>query len=146
MAEVVYNVAVNLLESSKSHLLSYRNNGFAAAQASAKDACEEMHVETLLKEKRRRLTLRWDALNRLETTFFDVVVEHAILHLWTIALKHLSKLKASFGYCQTSQLWMKKHWRNNNTLRNGVEADIDGRELAMEIRNLPQLRTNRMTA
>lgn len=45
------DVAVHLLESTKSHLLSYGNDGFAAAQPYAKDACEETHVETAFKER-----------------------------------------------------------------------------------------------
>ncbi|KAJ8346579.1 hypothetical protein SKAU_G00279800 [Synaphobranchus kaupii] len=149
------DVAVNLLESTKSHLLSYRNDGFAAAQASAKDACEEMHVETVLKEKRLRSTKTHfayeapdepvrDALKRLETTFFNVVVDSAIASLD-------DRFETPFGVLQNfptldDEALEKQCEELENTLRSGEEADIDGRELAMEIRNLPQLPTNRMTA
>ncbi|KAJ8352071.1 hypothetical protein SKAU_G00235470 [Synaphobranchus kaupii] len=104
------DVAVNLLESIKSHLLSYRNDGFAAAQASAKDACEEMHVETVLKEKRLRSTKTHfayeapdepvrDALKRLETTFFNVVVDSAIASL-DDQFETLGQVKSKFGVLQ----------------------------------------------
>ncbi|KAJ8359077.1 hypothetical protein SKAU_G00156020 [Synaphobranchus kaupii] len=155
------DVAVNLLESTKSHLLSYRNDGFAAAQASAKDACEEMHVETVLKEKRLRSTKTHftyeapdepvrDALKRLETTFFNVVVDSAIASL-DDRFETLGQVKSKFGVLQNfptldDEALEKQCEELENTLRSGEEADIDGRELAMEIRNLPQLPTNRMTA
>uniref|UniRef100_UPI00359004C9 zinc finger MYM-type protein 1-like n=1 Tax=Myxine glutinosa TaxID=7769 RepID=UPI00359004C9 len=155
------DVAVNLLESTKSHLLSYRNDGFAAAQASAKDACEEMHVETVLKEKRLRSTKTHfayeapdepvsDALKRLDTTFFNVVVDSAIASL-DDGFETLGQVKSKFGVLQNfptldDEALEKQCEELENTLRSGEEADIDGRELAMEIRNLPQLPTNMITA
>uniref|UniRef100_UPI00358EB2DD zinc finger MYM-type protein 1-like n=1 Tax=Myxine glutinosa TaxID=7769 RepID=UPI00358EB2DD len=128
------DVAVNLLESTKSHLLSYRNDGFAAAQASAKDAYEPVS----------------DALKRLETTFFNVVVDSAIASL-DDRFETLGQVKSKFGVLPNfptldDGALEKQCEELENTLRSGEEADIDGRELAMEIRNLPQLPTNRMTA
>ncbi|KAJ8334015.1 hypothetical protein SKAU_G00413340 [Synaphobranchus kaupii] len=130
------DVAVNLLESTKSHLLSYRNDGFAAAQASAKDASPDEPVR--------------DALKRLETTFFNVVVDSAIASL-DDRIETLGQVKSKFGVLQNfptldDEALEKQCEELENTLRSGEEADIDGRELAMEIRNLPQLPTNRMTA
>lgn len=86
------DVAVNLLESTTNRLLSYRDNGFAAAQDSAQTACEEMNVEAVLKEKRLQSIKTHfsyeapdepvrDALKRLETTFFNVVIDSAIASL-----------------------------------------------------------------
>lgn len=117
------DVAVNLLESTKSHLLSYRNDGFAAAQASAKDACEEMHVETVLKEKRLRSMKTHftyeapdepvrDALKRLETTFFNVVVDSAIASL-DDRFESFGQVKSKFGVLQNFPTLVMKHWRNN---------------------------------
>lgn len=45
-ATMQYDVAVDLLMKAKSSLTRYRDTGFAAAQASAKDiVCDEMNVE-----------------------------------------------------------------------------------------------------
>ena len=82
------DVAVILLESTKSHLLSYKTDGFAAAQVSAKAVCEEMYVEAVLKEKRPQSTQTHfayeasdepvrDALKMLET-IFNAFVDFAI--------------------------------------------------------------------
>uniref|UniRef100_A0A3Q1EGE4 TTF-type domain-containing protein n=1 Tax=Acanthochromis polyacanthus TaxID=80966 RepID=A0A3Q1EGE4_9TELE len=144
------DVAVNLLESTKSHLLSYRDNGFAAAQASAKNACEEMHVDAVLKKRLRSTKTHFayespdepvkDALKRLETTFFNVIVDSAITTL-SDRFETLGRVESKFGVLQNFSALDEE-----NTLRIGEEADIDGRELASEIRNLPQLPTNRMSA
>jgi len=48
------DVALNLLRTTKASLVSYRSSGFASAQVFARDLCEEMNVETVLKEKRLR--------------------------------------------------------------------------------------------
>ncbi|XP_066958858.1 uncharacterized protein [Macrobrachium rosenbergii] len=50
------DVAVDLLTKAKSSLTNYRRTGFASAQASAKDMCEEMNIEAVLKQKRLRST------------------------------------------------------------------------------------------
>ncbi|KAF7643451.1 hypothetical protein LDENG_00239310 [Lucifuga dentata] len=105
------DVAVNLLESTKSHLLSYR---------------------------------------KLETTFFSEVVDSAIASL-DDRFETLGQVESKFGVLQNfptldDEALEKQCEELDNTLRSGEEADINGRELAMEIRNLPQLPTNRMTA
>ncbi|XP_076059509.1 uncharacterized protein LOC143036146 [Oratosquilla oratoria] len=52
------DVAVNILEKAETSLVSYRDTGFADAQTSAKEVCEEMNVEAALKQKRLRTTKR----------------------------------------------------------------------------------------
>ncbi|KAG7174488.1 hypothetical protein Hamer_G016380 [Homarus americanus] len=52
------DVAMTLLKNTKASLVSYHENGFVSAQASAKDMCEEMNVEDVLKEKRLRMMKR----------------------------------------------------------------------------------------
>lgn len=86
-AIIQLDLAVDLLMKAKTSLTSYRDTGFAAAQASAKDIFEDMNVEPMLKEKWLRSTKRHfayeapdepfsDAMKKLETTFFTVVVDH----------------------------------------------------------------------
>lgn len=70
------------------------------------------------------------------------------LHLWMTDLKHVkSKLEVLHTFPTLDDEALEKQCKElENTLRSGEEADIDGRELAREIRSLPQLPTNRMTA
>lgn len=87
------DVAVTLLESTKSHLLSYKNDGFAAAQVSAKDAQYVRKCTWKLYSRRRDRKAQRHfayeacdkpvryALNTLETTFFNVFVDSAIASL-----------------------------------------------------------------
>lgn len=55
-ATMQLDVAVDLLAKATTSLTAYRETGFASAQAIAKDICEEMNVEAVLKEKRLRST------------------------------------------------------------------------------------------
>ncbi|CAB4057678.1 Retinol dehydrogenase 14,Retinol dehydrogenase 13,Retinol dehydrogenase 11,Retinol dehydrogenase 12 [Lepeophtheirus salmonis] len=48
---MLLSVAVDLLNKTKHFLISYRKAGYAAAQSSAKQMCEEMNVEAELKQK-----------------------------------------------------------------------------------------------
>ncbi|XP_064109591.1 uncharacterized protein LOC135217555 [Macrobrachium nipponense] len=50
------DVAVDILKKAETFLVSYRDTGFADAQTSAKEICEEMNVEVALKQKRLRTT------------------------------------------------------------------------------------------
>ncbi|KAF7643846.1 hypothetical protein LDENG_00232370 [Lucifuga dentata] len=88
-----------------------------------KDACEEMHVETVLKDKRLRSTKTQfayeapdepvrDALKRLETTFFNEIINSAIASLddW---FETLGQVKNKFRVLQNFQPWIMKYWRNN---------------------------------
>ncbi|XP_064115100.1 uncharacterized protein LOC135221210 [Macrobrachium nipponense] len=45
------DVAVDILKKAETSLVSYRDTGFADAQTSAKEICEEMNVEAALKQK-----------------------------------------------------------------------------------------------
>ena len=66
----------------------YRASGFVPEQMAAKDICEEINVEAVLKQKRLRSTKCHfsyeshdepisDALKKLEVGFFNVVVDAA---------------------------------------------------------------------
>lgn len=80
------DVAVNLLNKTKRGLRIYRATGFMAAQMAAKDICEQMNVEAVIKQKK---ATNWhfsheafnepltDALKKLEVTLFNAVVDDA---------------------------------------------------------------------
>ncbi|XP_064106853.1 uncharacterized protein LOC135215830 [Macrobrachium nipponense] len=78
------DVAVDILKKAETSLVSYRDTWFADAQASAEEICEEMNVESALKQKRLRTTKRqfsYDAPDEPITdafSFFNVVVDMAI--------------------------------------------------------------------
>ena len=55
-ANMQIDVAVSLIEKNKQNLISYRAAGFKDAQVSAKDMCEQMNTEAVLKQKRLRTT------------------------------------------------------------------------------------------
>ncbi|KAJ3608887.1 hypothetical protein NHX12_023416 [Muraenolepis orangiensis] len=55
-ATMQLEVAVDLLTKANMSLTSYRDTGFAAAQATAKDMSEEINVEAVLNVKRQRST------------------------------------------------------------------------------------------
>lgn len=103
-------VAVDLLTKAKTSLTNYRRTSVASAQASAKDMCEEMKVEAVLKEKRLRSTKMHfayeasdepiaDAMKRLEATFFNVVVDTAIESL-TDRFETLGKVREIWSTAQ----------------------------------------------
>lgn len=50
------DVALNLITTTRTALSQYRASGFTAAQATAKDLCEEMNTEAVLEQKRLRNT------------------------------------------------------------------------------------------
>ena len=52
------DLVVSLLKKTERGLQSYRASGFVTAQMAAKDLCEEMNVEAVLKQKRLRSTKR----------------------------------------------------------------------------------------
>lgn len=83
------DVAVNLLTKTEAFLKSYRKTGFASAQATARDICEEMNIEAVLKQKRLRQTKQHfsyespdepfnDAMKQMEVCFFINVVDVCI--------------------------------------------------------------------
>lgn len=88
-ANMQLDVAVNLIDKTKASLLKYRDTGFSDAQSKAKEVCENMNVEAVLKQKRLWNTKRQfgyeaanetvtAALKRMEITFFNVVADTTI--------------------------------------------------------------------
>ncbi|XP_034078797.1 uncharacterized protein LOC117550471 [Gymnodraco acuticeps] len=160
-ATMQLDVAVDLLTKANMSLTSYRDTGFAAAQATAKDMCEEMNVEAVLKEKRMRSTKKHfayeapdepiaDAMKRLETTFFNVVVDTTIESLKD-RFETLGEVRARFGVLLNFKKLDGVELCNQcdklcSTLSTGDGGDINGKELALEITNLPSLPTCEMTA
>ncbi|XP_076046741.1 zinc finger MYM-type protein 1-like [Oratosquilla oratoria] len=154
------DVAVDLLTKAKTSLTNYRI-GFTSAQVSAKDMCEKMNVEAVLKEKRLRSTKRHfaygaadepiaDAMKRLEIIFFNVVVDTTIQSL-TDRFKTLSEVRDQFGVLVNFQKLDDQSLNNRcdklcKTLTSGNESDIAGKELAMEVKHLPSLPSDEMTA
>uniref|UniRef100_H3AP69 DUF4371 domain-containing protein n=1 Tax=Latimeria chalumnae TaxID=7897 RepID=H3AP69_LATCH len=74
------DLATNLLESTKTFLMDYRENGFAGAQTTAKEICEQMNIPAYLKQKCLRKKNHFsyeapdkpfeDALKQLEADLF----------------------------------------------------------------------------
>ena len=50
------NVAIDLLKKTRDSMAFYRTTGFSDAQTTAKEMCEEMNVETVLKQQQLRTT------------------------------------------------------------------------------------------
>ncbi|XP_042236980.1 uncharacterized protein LOC121876109 [Homarus americanus] len=141
-------VAVDLLKKTRDNIVSYRNTGFADALTIAKEICEAMNVDTVLKQK--RLTTKKchfnyeyadepvsDALKRIETTFFNVVVDPAISFL-DERFKTLGevneKFKVLLWFTDMSDKDIDDHCQTlSNTLTHEGHSDIDGRQLAMEL-------------
>lgn len=155
------DVAVNLVQKNKGELISYRKTGFCDAQTSAKEICEQMNTEAVLKEKRLRSTKRHfayeaadepivDAMKRLEVSFFNAVVDCSIQSLED-RFKSLSEVKENFGVLLNFRELDRKVRREQcellgEKLSCGEEADIDGSALAVEIESLPELPQTMMTA
>ncbi len=79
---------MSLLKKTERGLQSYRASDFVTAKMAAKNMCEEINVEAVLKQKWLRSTKRHfsyeshdepfsDALRKLEVGFFNVVVDAA---------------------------------------------------------------------
>ncbi|XP_039547283.1 zinc finger MYM-type protein 1-like isoform X1 [Pimephales promelas] len=86
------DVAVSLINKTKASLQTYRATGFVDAQTTAKELCESMNVEAVLKEKRLRSTKKHftyeaadevvtTAMKRLEIGLFNVGVDCSIQSL-----------------------------------------------------------------
>ncbi|XP_071060272.1 zinc finger MYM-type protein 1-like isoform X2 [Pseudochaenichthys georgianus] len=154
------DVAVSLLKKTEKALESYRATGFVAAQTSAKDMCEDMNVDAVLVQKRLKSTKRHfsyespdeplrDALQNLEVTFFNVVVDAAVSaqkERFT-TLKHVQD---KFGILYNvpdlpHQELMKQAEALAHTLSHGGQSDLDGKELAQELEHLPDLPSKSMT-
>ncbi|KAL0159686.1 hypothetical protein M9458_043411, partial [Cirrhinus mrigala] len=155
------DVAVGLIKKNKENLHSYRTTGFVDAQVSAKEICEQMNIEAVLKEKRLRSTKRHfayeaadepqsDAMKRLEVSFFNVVVDCCIQSLED-RFQSLREVKDNFGvllgFSQLdSQTRMDQCKLLGDKLTCGEEADVDGGALATEMESLPELPQEKMTA
>ncbi len=83
-------VAAHLLRRTEASLVSHRGPRFASALESAKEMCEEMNMEAVLKQERLQKTKRQfcspeeevtDALQKMEISFFSVVVDVSITTL-----------------------------------------------------------------
>ncbi|RXN00330.1 hypothetical protein EOD39_9753 [Acipenser ruthenus] len=144
-------VATNLLDRSKTCLMDYRENGFAGAQITAMEICEQMNIPAHLKEKRLKSTQKRfsyeapdepleDALKQLEADFFKRVVDSAITSIED-KFQTMKSVKDKFGI-----LWDLKHTaempkeslsecRNNlqNYLSSEHESDLNGKDLFQEI-------------
>ncbi|XP_042209665.1 uncharacterized protein LOC121857671 [Homarus americanus] len=152
---------MSLLKNTKASLVSYRENVFVLAQATAKDMCEEMNVEAALKKKRLQMVKRYfvyeapdepisDALRRLEVSFSDTVVDSDITSL-NERFQSLGEVRDKFGvlfhFKELSIDSLTTQCQELSDTRSyGGESDIDGKELAFEMRNLPDLPSDNMTA
>ncbi|CAM4654085.1 unnamed protein product [Leuciscus chuanchicus] len=120
----------------------------------ARDLCVEMNVDTVLKQKRLRKTKRQfsnespdepegDALKKLEISFFNVIVDVSVTSLQE-RFKLLGDVEDKFGVLVNFPNWpeeelAKKCETLSNTLSHGDHKDVDGRELALELKNFPVL-------
>ncbi|XP_034092482.1 uncharacterized protein LOC117559868 [Gymnodraco acuticeps] len=154
------DIAVDLLRKTKATLEDYRATGFASAQIRAKDMCENMDVDAVLKEKRLRSTKRQfsyeapdepmaNALKKMEVTFFNRVVDVCITSL-NERFEHLEEVQAKFGvlvnFPELPRNELTKQCQTlSNTLSSGGQSDIDGKELALELMNFPTLPSPTMT-
>ncbi|KAL3978284.1 cytochrome c oxidase subunit 5b [Sarotherodon galilaeus] len=122
--------------------------------------CEEMNVEAELKQKRLRTTKRHfgyespdepiqDALKKMETTFFNVVVDTAISSL-DERFQNLGEVNDKFGVLLNFHNLQKEELLQqcqtlSTTLTHDSQTDINGTELAMEMQNFPPLPSKNMT-
>ena len=155
------DIAVNLIQKSKDNLVSYRTNGFNDAQITAKEICEQMHTEAVLKEKRLRSTKRHfayeaanepiqNAMKKLEVTSFNVVVDCGIQSLED-RFQSLGEVKDNFGvllnFSDLEAETLRDQCRNlGDILTCGEESDVDGSALTAELESLPKLPQTKMTA
>uniref|UniRef100_A0A1A8MAA7 HAT C-terminal dimerisation domain-containing protein n=1 Tax=Nothobranchius pienaari TaxID=704102 RepID=A0A1A8MAA7_9TELE len=155
------DVAVDLLKKTRDSLTRYRNTGFCDAQTAAKEMCEEMNVEAELKQKWLRTIKRHfgyespdepiqDALHKMETTFFNVVVDTAVASL-DERFQNLGGVNKSFGvllnlpYLGEEDL-LQQCQALSTALTHDSQPDIDGTELAKEMQNFPPLPSKNMTS
>lgn len=154
------DVAVDLIDKTKTSLKQYRFTGFSDAQTTAREVCENMNVEAELKQKRLRNTKKQfsyeardetvtDALKRMEMTFFNVVVDTAIQSLedrFTSLRDVRDKFGVLLSFSDMDDKALREHCELlGNTLTEGGESDLDWRELATEIQSLPNLPKTSMT-
>ena len=154
------DVAVDLLRKTEASLVSYRDTGFASAQVSAKEMCEEMNVEAVLKQKRLRTTKRQfsyeapdedvsDAIKKMEISFFNVVVDVSIVSLqerFQTLGAVVKKFRVLVNFPDLPNEELKKQCEAlGNTLSCSEQSDLDWKELALELENFPDLPKSKMT-
>lgn len=153
-------VAVGIIKKNKANLIRYRATGFKDAQTSAREKCEEMNTEAVLKQKRLRTTKRHfayespdepetDPMKRLEVSFFNVVVDCTIQSLED-RFQSLGEVRNIFGVLSNfGQLDAQTRKNQCQLLSDKLtfeeQSDIDGSALATELENLPELPEAQMT-
>ncbi|KAG7165066.1 putative hAT family C-terminal dimerization region-containing protein 25 [Homarus americanus] len=155
------DVAMGLLKNTKASLVSYCENGFVSAQASAKNMCKEMNMEAVLKKKKLGMTKIHfgyeapdepisDASKRLEVSFVNTVVDSAITSLnerFQSLGEVRDKFRVLFHFKELSFDSLTRQYEElSDSLSYGGELDIDGKELAFDMRNLPKLPSDSTTA
>lgn len=160
-ANMQLDVAVNLIQKNKDSLISYRRTGFHDAQNSAKEICEEMNTEPVLKDKRLRSTKKHfayeasdepiaDAMKRLEVCFFNALVDCAIQSLED-RFQSLGEVRNNFGVLLNfsdldAQTLREQCKILGDRLTCAEDSDVDGNALALEIESLPELPQSKITA
>ncbi len=114
----------------------------------AKDICEEINVEDVLKQKRQRSTKRHfsyeshdepfsDALRNLEVGFFNVVVDAAkSVFTERFSTFHEFRVLTNFPSLADEELAEQCN-ALGTTLHFEGHSDLDSRELVQEIKNFP---------
>ena len=154
------DIVVGLLKKTERGLQSYRASGFVTAQMAAKDLCEDMNVEAVLKQKRLRSTKRHfsfeshdepisDALRKLEVEFFNVVVDSAMSAIKE-RFSTLENVGNKFGFLTNfpslpGEELAEQCEALGPTLHFEGHSDLDSRELVQEIKNFPELPSKSMS-
>ncbi len=155
------DLAVSLLKKTEQGFQSYRASGFVTAQIAAKDICDKINVEAVLKQKRLRSTKCHfsykshdepfrDALRKLEVGFFNVVVVDAAMSAITERFSTLENVGNKFGVLTNfPSLADEELAEQCNTLGTTLHfegyCDLDSRELVQEINNFPHLPSKTMS-
>ena len=154
------DVAVDLLRKTEASLVGYRDSGFALAQVCAKEMCEKMNVEAVLKQKRIRKTKRQfsyeipdqemtDALRKMEVSFFNVVVDVSIVSLQE-RFQALGEVEKTFGvlvnFPELPNEDLRKQCETlSNTLSCNGQSDLDWEELTQELQSFPDMEKGKKT-
>ncbi|XP_068231964.1 uncharacterized protein [Palaemon carinicauda] len=80
------DVAVGIFKKAETSFVSYRDAGFADAQTSAKEICEEMNVEAALKQKRLRTTKRQFSYEAPDEPI-TVALKNFHFYIWPLNLR-----------------------------------------------------------
>lgn len=130
----------------KASLLNYRTTGFAAAQNTAKDVCEEMTVEAVLHMEHwmSPCLTHWRGLKPPFSMWLWTVPSNLLMS----GFSHWGDVKNKFGVLLDKKIdnstFSSKCDKPCKILTCGDESDIDEKELAYEIRNLPILPSDNM--